>query len=261
LAELLAQSKGSAVRRARAGVLLARLRGVVGAGTTGSVAAVDGHEDLLRCPRPPLGSGTLGELAPCGPAKGQKVPYDDLLRPPSDVVETYSTGAHALREAEAAVPTAVDLPSPGLVAFVRHLMTQRTASTTAAAAAPSTSAATLRLTSSGAVAVAVLVEELARDLMGSWGDRAAAVSSSSSSNSNRHTVGPLPPPLTKRTLTVAARLQLNGCVRPRDGEDVESWQTTTTALLRNRMEVLFGQDVGAHAALLRNIVHDATHVT
>ena len=276
LAELLAQSKCCSLRRARGGLLKTRPRGLVGAGTTGTAVSIDGNDDdllLLRCPRLPLGSGTLGELAPCGSATGKKVPHDDVLLPPSDLVEKYSrfTDAYsndevAVRE-EAAVPTAMDLAAPGLVAFVRHLFAQRRPAKEVDRGQPSAAdtAAELQLTASGSVAVAVLVEELTRDLMVSWGDRAMAMAAAGAArcSTKKRTssipsrpVGPLPQ-LTKRTLAVAARLQLNGCDRPSAGQSIEAWKATTTALLRNRLEVLFGQNVGVHAALIRKLVNEA----
>mmetsp|Transcript_15985 Transcript_15985/g.15346 ORF Transcript_15985/g.15346 Transcript_15985/m.15346 type:complete len:322 (+) Transcript_15985:243-1208(+) len=91
--------------------------------------------------------------------------------------------------------------------------------------------------SSALVSLGVLVEELTREYMVSWEER-NALDRNKENNCSSHTAGPLNK-LSQRTVEIEARLQLRGALF----ETSEEAPSVTPDLLRNRLEVLFGQDL------------------
>ena len=195
------------------------------------------HDELGRCPPVPLGSGTLGHME----ALDLSTRYPDTGFPhpaaasSSAAVEAFGRSfddPHSLVDEvdDVSVWTTLDLPSSELVSYMRGLADQRDQQQLSATAeindflrevddddddndsddqqekqkAPPPPR--LCLENSAAIAVSMLVEELLRDFMKSWGERGV----NQARTNKALQVGPLSN-LSKRTLRAAARLQIQGC--------------------------------------------------
>ena len=236
------------------------------------------HEDSIRCPPIPLGSGNLGHME----ALDLSTRYNDLGIPhpaatsSSAAVELFGRSfddPESMADVvdDVSVWTTLDLPSSDLVSYMRGLAEQRDQQQLAATAelneflrgvdgddddssdddqqnqqqAPPPPRVCLE--NSAAIAVSMLVEELLRDFMKNWGDRA---NQARMNKSAAPAVAPLPV-LSKRTLRAAARLQIQGCSTTSSPEETSSDSSGSSSpnkkksnhavrlqnLLRNRLEV------------------------
>lgn len=237
------------------------------------------YEDSGRCPPIPLGSGTLGHME----ALDLSTRYNDLGIPhpaatsSSAAVELFGRSFDDVKSMadasdDVSVWTTLDLPSSDLVSYMRGLADQRDQQQLAATAelneflrgvnsdddengdddqqnqlqhAPPPPR--LCLENSAAIAVSMLVEELLRDFMKNWRDRAIKSSSNKFATAAAAVASPLSS-LSKRTLRAAARLQIQGCSTTSTAEETSSDSSRSPNkksnhavrlqnLLRNRLEV------------------------
>lgn len=207
--------------------------------------------DSVRCPPIPLGSGTLGQME----LTHQRPRHGSVLstRHPSMAAEAYSNND---QDNDDEFVSSSDLPAPDLVDYVRFLANQRcfqeqqkqlrmkqehvnivpgsdsAPDNDSVLDAVSSPPPHLELESSAAIAVAILVEELARDFMVSWASRQQRADKDSGDG-----VGALMKP-SKRRVKVAASLQLAGAL-PSSIAAVtdDASDHSLSQLLRNRLEV------------------------
>ena len=185
------------------------------------------HDELDRCPPVPLGSGTLGhmealDLSTRYPDRGIPHPAATSSSAAVEAFGRSSDDPHSLMDEvdDVSVWTSPDMPSAELVSYMRGLADQRDQQQLSSSAQlnnlsndeqeqpplPPPLPPRLCLENSAAIAVSILVEELLRDFMKSWGDRASQAKAATKTG----TVGALSN-LSKRTLRAAARLQIQGC--------------------------------------------------
>jgi hypothetical protein len=177
---------------------------------------------------------------------------------PSAAVEAYS---HSVQTSDDEPAAASDLPAPDLVEYVRFManqrciqqqqqqqqMRQQKTEDATVGPAPDTVAPPHRIVMepSAAVAVAILVEELAREFMLSWASRQQGADKNNrdgdcGGGSGGFGVGALQKP-SKRLVRVAANLQLAGALpiltRTTVAPDDDETNERMLHALRNRLEV------------------------